>query len=134
MDTSFAQEAIGIFASDPAAVKESPGNEYANGVKVQYTAPAKWWNWLWNKITSWFNDSKTDKQNMESEVVNLLSDAGFTPDAANNHQITESINAIAYRYAEAHDEDTTTEGGVTRPTNRPYVSGTTIVLPDTELL
>lgn len=134
MDTSFAQEAIGIFASDPAATKESPGDEYSNGVKVQFTAPAKWWNWLWNKITAWFNTSLTDKQDIEDEVVNLLSDAGFVPDASNDHQITESVNAIAYRYAETYDEEVTTTEGTTRPVNRPYVSGTTIVLPDTELL
>ena len=64
MNTSFTQEAIGIFASDPAAIKESPGAEYDNGVKVQYTAPGKWWNWLWNKITAWFNASLSDKQYM----------------------------------------------------------------------
>ena len=134
MDTSFTQEAIGIFASDPSAVKESPGAEYDNGVKVQYTAPGKWWNWLWNKITAWFNASLFDKQYMVTEMTNVLTDAGITPDANDSHQLIKSVRAIAYRYAQEHDEETVTEGGVTRPVNRPYVSGTVIVLPDTELL
>lgn len=134
MVTSFAQEAIGIFASDEAAVKESPGAEYDNGVKVQYTAPGKWWNWLWNKITGWFNASLSDKQSIVTEMSNVLSDAVITPDAGNSHQLTESVKAIAYKHAQQHDEATTTEGGVERPVNKPYVSGRVIVLPDTELL
>jgi hypothetical protein len=134
MVTSFTQEAIGIFASDEAAVKESPGTEYDNGVKVQYTAPGKWWNWLWNKITGWFNASLSDKQSIVTEMSNVLSDAVITPDAADNHQLAKSVEVIAYRHARQHDEATITEGGVTRPVNKPYVSGVTIVLPDTELL
>lgn len=134
MNTSFTQEAIGIFASDPAATKESPGTEYDYGVKVQFTAPGKWWNWLWNKITAWFNASLADKQYLVTEVTNVLTDAEVTPDAENEHQLTESVQKIAYRYAQQHDEATVTVGGVTRPVNRPYVSGGVIFLPDTELL
>lgn len=134
MVTSFVQEAIGVFASDEAAVKESPGAEYDNGVKVQYTAPGKWWNWLWNKITGWFNASLSDKQSMVTEMSNVLSDAVITPDATDSAQLAKGIEAIIYRHARQHDEATTTEGGVERPVNRPYVSGGVIVLPDTELL
>lgn len=134
MVTSFVQEAIGVFASDEAAVKESPGAEYDNGVKVQYTAPGKWWNWLWNKITGWFNASLSDKQSMVTEMSNVLSDAVIIPDAADNQQLAKSVETIAYRHALQHDEATTIDGGVTRPVNRPYVSGSVIVLPDTELL
>lgn len=134
MNTSFTQEAIGIFASDPVAIKESPGAEYDYGVKVQYTAPGKWWNWLWNKITAWFNASLSDKQYMVTEMTNVLTDAGITPDANDSHQLTKSVQTIAYRYAQEHDEETVTVGGVTRPVNRPYVDGSVIVLPDTELL
>lgn len=134
MVTSFTQEAIGVFATDPAAVKESPGAEYDNGVKVQYTAPAKWWNWLWNKITAWFNDSLSDKQTLVTEMTNVLTDASIVPDAADNHQLAKSVVNIAYRHAYDHDEETVEVGGVERPVNRPYVSGGLIVLPDTELL
>ena len=134
MVTSFTQEAIGIFASDEAAVKESPGAEYDNGVKVQYTAPGKWWNWLWNKITGWFNTSLSDKQSIVTEMSNVLSDAAIAPDASDSHQVAKSIETIAYRHARQHDEATTIEGGIERPVNKPYVSGSVIVLPDTELL
>lgn len=134
MVTNFTQEAIGVFASDEAAVKESPGAEYDNGVRVQYTAPGKWWNWLWNKITGWFNASLSDKQSIVTEMSNVLSDAVITPSAADNHQLAKSVEVIAYRHAQQHDEATITEGGIVRPVNRPYVSGMTIVLPDTELL
>jgi hypothetical protein len=134
MVTSFTQEVIGIFASDEAAVKESPGAEYDNGVKVQYTAPGKWWNWLWNKITGWFNASLSDKQSIVTEMSNVLSDAVITPDASDSYQVAKSIETIAYRHARQHDEATTTVGGIERPVNRPYVSGSVIVLPDTELL
>ena len=135
MNTVLTQEDIDIFASDPATVKEQPGTtNYSSGVEVQYTAPAKWWNWFWNIITSWFTHHKSDTQVLITEQVNLLSAAGYTPDANKTHQVAESYKAIAFNIAEDHDDETTIDGGVERPVNKPYVSGAVIVLPNTELL
>lgn len=135
MNTVLTQEAITVFGSDPSTTKEKPGDtSYADGVEVQYTAPAKWWNWLWNALTSWLTNHKADNQSMITEEANLLSSAGITPDSSNSHQISQSFHDISKDYAEDYDELTTEDGGVERPVNKPYVSGMTIVLPDTELL
>ena len=135
MKITLTQEDIGIFASDPQADKEQPSAaNYANGVEVRYTAVGKWWNWLWNHITSWFTRHKADEQSLIAEQVNLLSAAGLTPDASSSHQLTTSYGNIAEAYAEVHDSETVVVDGVERPVNKPYVVGGTIVLPTTELL
>lgn len=135
MNTVLTQEDIDIFGSDPETIKEKPGTtDYANGVEVQYTAPAKWWNWLWNALTSFLTHHKSDNQSMLTEEVNLLSSAGFTPSSSDGHQITKSFRKLAEDYAEEYDEETIEVDGVERPVNKPYVTGGTIVLPATELL
>lgn len=133
MTNVLVQEDIGIFGSDPETLIEKPGDAlYASGVEVQYTAPAKWWNWFWNTITSWLNHHKADYQSIITEETNLLTDAGLTPKASDYHQLQKSVKHVAERHAEIYDM-ALAEGGE-HYANRPYVSGMTIVLPDTELL
>ena len=135
MDTTLTQEDINIFCTDPTAPKEQPGTtDYSNGVEVRYTAPAKWWNWFWNIVTSWFTHHKADNESILAEEENLLSAADITPDSSDAHQITDSIEVIAGDNSETYDEETTVEDNVEHYVNRPYVSGRTIYLPDTELL
>ena len=135
MVSTLTQEDINIFGTDPETIKEQPGEtDYANGVEVRYTAPAKWWNWLWNALTGWCFHHKADNQSIITEEVNLLSAANKTPDASDNHQISDSILYIGFDNAQSYDEETVYEGGEEHPVNRPYVTGVTIVLPDTELL
>ena len=132
-------EAPVVFSSDPAGVKERPSNGYyAGGVDVGYTAPAKWWNWLWNHLSAWLRDSKADKEAVRAELLSTLSAGDITPDSADTHQLSKAIDSIAYGIAEDYDNETVTEeiGGVmiTHPKNRPYVVGHTVYYPDTELL
>jgi len=128
-----------IFSSDPAGVKERPANGYYNsGVDVGYTAPAKWWNWLWNYITTWLKDSHSDKNLMYTELMNTLSAGSVSAVATKHHQLSEAVDSIAYNTTEAYDNETVTEeiGGVmvTHAKNKPYVVGHTVYYPDTELL
>ena len=139
MINTLSQEDINVFSSNPAGVKERPANGYyANGVDVGYTAPAKWWNWLWNKITTFFAASKADRNALLAEMKNVLTEAGITPDATDNHQLSKAIDTVCYNQDLAYDNETVTEeiGGVmvTHPKNRPYVVGHTVYYPDTELL
>lgn len=132
-------EAPAVFSSDPSGVKKRPANGYyANGVDVGYTAPAKWWNWLWNHLSAWLRDSKLDKEAVRAELLNTLSAGNITPDTANDHQLSQAIDNIAHDATEAYDNETVTEeiGGVmvTHPKNKPYVVGHTVFYPDTELL
>lgn len=135
MTNTVTQEDIDIFCTDAQSPKEQPPTaNYESGVDVRYTAPAKWWNWFWNIITSWFTHHKADEQNLITEETNLLAAAGKTPVAADVHQMSDSFHDIAENYSEDYDEETVTEGGVEHFVNKPYVSGSIIVLPDTELL
>ena len=139
MISALTQEDISIFSSDPAGVKEQPGSPYyADGVEVGYTAPAKWWNWLWNTITTFFTGSKADRQNILTELKNVLSAATIVPSSNDNYQLSKAVSKVCYNTIQAYDEEEVTEtiGGVsvTHKVNQPYVAGNTLYLPDTELL
>lgn len=135
MDTTLVQEDINVFGSDPVTIKEQPGQtDYSNGVEVRYTAPAKWWNWFWNILTSWFTHHKADNQSMITEETNLLSAAQLTPSASDPHQIGKSFVDISETYAETYDKETVLEDNIEHYVNRPYVKDGAVILPDTELL
>lgn len=135
MDTTLIQEDINVFGSDPVTIKEQPGQtDYSNGVEVRYTAPAKWWNWFWNTLTSWCTHHKSDNRSLITEETNLLAEADIVPSAGDDHQLTKSFSTISESYSEEYDFEKTLDGGVERYVNRPYVDGLVIVLPDTELL
>lgn len=125
------QEDIAVYSSDPAGVKEIPGSPYyADGVDVGYTAPAKWWNWLWNKITGLLTAHKADRLSVNAEMSSTLSAASITPDSADTRQLSKAINSIAYNTCVAYDN--AEENG--HKVNKPYVVGYTLYIPDTELL
>lgn len=139
MRINITQQDINIFASDPLSTKEEPqGTDYTDGVDVGYTAPAKWWNWLWNKITSWFTACKTDRTSVYAELSNALTDAQITPSASDEHQLSKAVDKIEYGHCIEYNNETITEtiGGVdvTHPVNKPYSIANTLYLPDTELL
>ena len=138
MNSSLEQEnfpnpssAPAVFASDPSSVIDRPQNPYyQQGVNVNYTAPAKWWNWLWNHISAWFADSKADRSSMNSEMLNVLSAAAIQPSVSNTHQLSKGIDTVAYDTCDAYDN--AEENG--HKINQPYVIGHTLYIPDTELL
>lgn len=139
MINTLTQEDINIFSSDPTGVKEQPGSPYyANGVQVSYTAPAKWWNWLWNTITTFFTGSKSDRLNILNELKNVLNTAGISPDSTDNGQLAEAVGDVCLMQDGVYDNRTITEVidgvSVTHKVNQPYVVGHTMYLPDTELL
>ena len=120
-----------VFAADPEAVVEKPGNPYyADGVDVNYTAPAKWWNWLWNHISAWLKDSKADRASMNAEIENTLTAASVTPVDSDTHQLSQAVDTLAY--AACNDYDNAVSDG--HKVNQPYVVGNTLFIPDTELL
>ncbi len=139
MQNAVTQDDIDIFSSDPLGVKEQPPNPYyQDGVEVGYTAPGKWWNWLWNKITSFLSASKADRVSMLSELKNVLTSASITPASAENGQLAEAVDTVCYNETGAYDNREVTEeiGGasVTHKINQPYVVGHTLYVPDTEML
>lgn len=139
MINALSQEDITTFSSDPAGTKEQPGSPYyADGVDVGYTAPAKWWNWLWNTITTFFIGSKADRQDILTELKNVLSAASIVPDGTSTNQLSKAVDTVCYNTIESYDEEEITEVidgvTVTHKVNQPYVVKNTLYLPDTELL
>ena len=139
MQGNISQQDIAIFSSDPSGVKEAPqGSQYTDGVDVGYTAPAKWWNWFWNKLTAWCTASKADRVAVHTETINTLSAASIVPSGSDEHQLSKAVDVLGYAYCGTHDNETVTEtvGGVsvTHPVNKPYVVGNTLYIPATELL
>ncbi len=126
-----ASSAPATFASDPSATISKPENPYyQDGVDVGYTAPAKWWNWLWNHISAWFASSKTDKNAIHTELLNVLSTAAITPADEKTNQLSKAIDTIGYAACVTYDN--AEEDG--HKVNQPYVVGHTLYIPDTELL
>ena len=139
MYSTLEQQDIDVFSTDPTGVKERPdGTHYTDGVDIGYTAPAKWWNWFWNHITTWFGTSKTDKTAMLSEELNVLSEASILPNSAYPRQMSISVSTIASEVCEEYDSKEIAEEidgvMVTHKVNQPYVIGHTLYIPDTELL
>jgi len=139
MKGTLEQQALDIYSSDPLGAKEQPPSpNYEDGVDVGYTAPAKWWNWLYNKLCVFFSGCLVDRTDMHVELVNVLTSDSVTPDSADTHQLSKSISSIGASRCTVYNNKTVTEtvGGtqVTYKVNQPDVVGFTLRLPDTELL
>lgn len=97
---------IDEYANDQSAVKERPGTDpvtgddyYAQGVKPGYSAPAKWWNWLFNALTKRVGEERSDLTVLIDELKALLTEAGITVDATSNSQVLTAVQAILSRIA-----------------------------------
>lgn len=97
---------IGEYANDQSAVKERPdvdpvtGDDYyAQGVKPGYSAPAKWWNWLFNALTKRVKEEHDDLNVLIDELKALLTEAGITVDATSRSQVLAAVQAILSRIA-----------------------------------
>ena len=120
------------FASDPEAQIAEPGNPYyADGVSVNYTAPVKWWNWLWNHISAWLAASKLDRSAVHTELSNFLDYNHMYPMGGTTNQLSYAIDLVDYRVCSNYDD---TKAGGQHKVHQPYVVGHTLYLPDTELL
>ena len=85
------QETLNEYAHDAQTTQQPYGADYTQGARVGKTIPAKWWNWLFNAVTKRIFQSKYDAQDMLTEMKNVVTDAGLTPDAADNTQLTQAI-------------------------------------------
>ena len=97
---------IDEYANDQSAAKERPGVDpvtgddyYAQGVKPGYSAPAKWWNWLFNALTKRVGEERDDLTVLINELKALLTEAGITVDATSNSQVLAAVLAILSRVA-----------------------------------
>lgn len=89
-----------VYARDISAVKEEPDAEnYPLGVKNGWTAPAKWWNWLFNELTTRVGQERADVNAIIDEIKSVLTEASIQPDATNNAQLKAAVLAILQRIA-----------------------------------
>ena len=65
-------EDIKEYAKDSQTKQEPSEQNYAEGVKVGWTLPAKWWNWLMNAFTKRFRETKATVDSMYEELSNLM--------------------------------------------------------------
>lgn len=97
---------IDEYANDQSAAKERPGVDpvtgddyYAQGVKPGYSAPAKWWNWLFNALTKRVGEERDDLTVLINELKALLIEANIPVDATSNSQVLAAVQAILSRIA-----------------------------------
>ena len=65
-------EDIEEYAKDSQTINKPTDQNYAEGVKVGWTLPAKWWNWLMNAFTKRFRETKATVDSMYEELSNLM--------------------------------------------------------------
>lgn len=65
-------ENIKEYAESSQTIQEPSEQNYAEGVKVGWTLPAKWWNWLMNAFTKRFRETKATVDSMYEELSNLM--------------------------------------------------------------
>jgi hypothetical protein len=65
-------EDIEEYAKDSQTTQKPTDQNYAEGVKVGWTLPAKWWNWLMNAFTKRFRETKATVDSMYEELSNLM--------------------------------------------------------------
>lgn len=91
------QENISEYAPSAQTIAEPTGSDWAQGVQIGRTIPAKWWNWLFRSVTRRVQEARADSQNMLTELKNTVIDAGLTPDPTANNQLAQAANTIATR-------------------------------------
>ena len=93
MIPSLSQETLTQYASNAQTIQEPTGADYSRGVSVGRTIPAKWWNWLFSNATKRIVQSRSDADNILTELKNVVTDAGLTPSGSDNTQLAQAIAA-----------------------------------------
>lgn len=99
------QENITEYATNAQTIDEPLGTDYTQGVKVGKTIPAKWWNWLFRAITKRAQQARADAEKMLTELKNTVTDAGLTPDPADNTQMAQAAQVLAVRGVDSYVQD-----------------------------
>lgn len=77
------------------ATKVQPDNaKYSAGFQQADVLPAEWVNWFWNKSSKGVTDLNAGVASMETEVINVLTAAGKTPNVNTNNQLVQSIQYL----------------------------------------
>lgn len=92
------------YASDELATKVKPGDEnYVMGVKAGWTAPAPWWNWLFNALTKVAVETRNDVTYILTELNNVLAATGIEPDSADQAQLADAVEKLSRSIATSNN-------------------------------
>ena len=91
-------ENITEYAKNATAIEEPA--EYSTGVKVGWTAPAKWWNWLMNAFSRRLGETYETVKSIHEEIKNAV---GGTLDEASNTQLKNALDSLG-RVSEVNDK------------------------------
>lgn len=95
-----------VYARNATAIAQPQGIDFSQGVKVGKTIPAKWWNWLFNRLFNRFNGVYVDSSRMFAELKNTVTEAGLTPNANDNTQMAQAATVFAQRGIEDYLQNT----------------------------
>ena len=82
-------ENITEYAKNATDIEEP--SEYATGVKVGWTAPAKWWNWLMNAFSRRLGETYETVKSIHEEIKNAV---GGTLDENSNTQLKNTLDRL----------------------------------------
>ena len=82
-------ENITEYAKNATDIEEP--SEYATGVKVGWTAPAKWWNWLMNAFSRRLGETYETVKSIHEEIKNAV---GGTLDENSNTQLKNALDSL----------------------------------------
>ena len=82
-------ENITEYAKNATAIEEPA--EYSTGVKVGWTAPAKWWNWLMNAFSKRLGETYETVKSIHEEIKNAV---GGTLDENSNTQLKNTLDSL----------------------------------------
>ena len=80
---------IDVYSKDSTVI-ERP-ESYAQGVKVGWTAPAKWWNWLFKNVTERLKDIFVTTTSIHNEIKNAV---GGTLDPESDTQLKDKLEQM----------------------------------------
>lgn len=95
MIDNLSQQQIDIYATNATAIDQPQGTNYTQGVKVGRTIPAKWWNWLFNAVTSALKKQYNDAIRILAELKNVVITAGLTPSASSTTQLSQATDILS---------------------------------------
>lgn len=95
MNDILQEQDINVYASDAETIQTPPSTDYARGVRVGRTIPAKWWNALFNIVTSKLHTAYQNMHGMFFDVVYAITNKGIVPDASDSSQLTTAIRLDA---------------------------------------
>ena len=85
-------ETFPVFGDNATKVQpDNGGAKYSNGFQQSDVLPAEWLNWEWNKASSAVTALNSGVNSVESELNNVLNEAGISPSESATNQVYKAI-------------------------------------------